>query len=90
MKTFEHVITDPQGFHARPVVLVASEAGKWACDITVAVKRAGGGAAGDPVSASDPLALMALDANAGDVLVVALDGADECEAEQGMRLVCAF
>ncbi len=90
MKTFEHVITDPQGFHARPVVLVASEAGKWTCDITVAVKRAGEDAAGDPASARDPLALMALDANAGDALVVVLDGVDEGEAEQGMRLACAF
>ena len=82
MKTFEHTITDPQGFHARPVVLVASEAGKWTCDITVA--------AGSSVPARDPLALMALDANAGDTLVVVLDGVDECEAEQGMRLACTF
>ena len=89
MKTFEHTITDPQGFHARPVVLVASVAGKWACDITVAARRAGEDAAGSPVPASDPLALMALDANAGDTLVV-LDGVDECEAEQGMRLACTF
>ena len=85
MKTFEHTITDPQGFHARPVVLVASEAGKWACDITVAARRAGEDAAGSPVPASDPLAL-----NAGDTLVVVLDGVDECEAEQGMRLACTF
>ena len=76
MKTFEHTITDPQGFHARPVVLVASEAGKWTCDITVAARRAGEDAAGSSVPARDPLAL--------------LDGVDECEAEQGMRLACTF
>lgn len=91
MKTFEHVIADPQGFHARPVVQVASEAGKWSCDITVAVRRFGGeGGAGEPVSARDPIALMGLNANKGDSLVVVLDGADECEAEQGMRSACAF
>lgn len=88
MKSFEHRIEDPQGFHARPVVLVAAEARKWDCRITVAVKR--DGAVGEPVLAHDPLALMALDAVAGDVLVVTLEGEDECEAEQGMRLACAF
>ena len=33
---------------------------------------------------------MALDANVGDTLVVVLDGVDECDAEQGMRLACTF
>lgn len=91
MKTFECTIVDPLGFHARPVVLVMSEAAKWECDITIALKRSGEPEVSSlPVPARDPIALMGLEANAGDTLVVTLDGEDECEAEQGMRLACSF
>lgn len=36
MLEFSHVIADPEGFHARPVTRVCSEARLWESSITIA------------------------------------------------------
>lgn len=83
MITFEHVIEDVEGLHARPVALIASEARKWQSSTTVVygIKRA---------DAADLMGLMGLDARQGDKLTVVVEGPDEEAAAEAMRAVFSF
>ena len=73
MVELTHVIKDPMGFHARPVMLIVAETAKWASSVTVAHGELS--APGD-----DAIALMGLRALRGDTLVVRIEGADEQDA----------
>lgn len=78
MVAFTHVISSPQGLHARPVAQICRVALDHVSDITLTV--------GDTVArASDMIALMALDARRGDTVEVLVEGADEQEAAEMLR-----
>lgn len=83
MLEFSHVIADPEGFHARPVTRVCSEARLWESSITIAFgpMRA---------DAKDLMGLMGLMAGCGDELTVAVEGTDELACCEAMRSVFDF
>jgi len=91
MQEFHHVITDPEGLHARSAVIIANEAGKWRSlvkiarmpDDTPGSERE----VGPFVEAKSLMALMALNANSGDTVVVCCDGPDERAASSAMQAV---
>lgn len=75
MVELQHVITDALGFHARPVMLISAEAARWESGVTVSHGE-------HSAPASDPIALMGLEANQGDTLVVRIEGPDEQDAAE--------
>lgn len=80
MVEFQHVITDREGFHARPVTSVC------ACVMrhTSTVRIACGARETD---AHDLMGLMQLDARCGDTLRVVVEGDDEQEAARDLKAV---
>ncbi len=70
MVELTHTIADPMGFHARSVMLVAGEAGRWNSTLSVSF-------AGRTAKAEDPIELMGLGAKVGDTIVVSIEGDDE-------------
>lgn len=78
MIEFTHTIRDRQGFHARPVTQVALVARSHASAVQIIC--------GDRMAAGDDLmALMSLDAAAGDLLTVRVEGPDEETAADELR-----
>jgi phosphotransferase system HPr (HPr) family protein len=73
VRELTHIIVDSEGLHARNAALLTAEAKKWRSKIDVAVGP-------DRSEASDLLSLMALDACAGDLMTVRIEGPDEVEA----------
>lgn len=73
MKELSFVIKDKIGLHARPAGVLATNAKKFECDITV---RCGEKEA----SAKRLLSLMSLGAVKGSILCFSFDGKDEDEA----------
>lgn len=67
------IVTAESGLHARPAATFVQTAAKAPFDVTVAK------AAGPPVNAKSILAVLSLDVEQGDYIVVAAegDGADE-------------
>ena len=71
MKTFDYVITDPVGIHARPAGLLVREIKQYAGN-TVTVTK------GDKsVNALKLMALMGMGIKQGDVVTVGVEGPDE-------------
>ena len=70
MISFTHVVADPEGLHARPVVALAAAARTRRSTVTVSCR-------GASATATDPIGLMALDARRGDKLTVTIEGSDE-------------
>lgn len=70
MKTFDYVITDPQGIHARPAGLLVKEAKKYESKIGIAK----GTRTGD---LKKIFTIMALGAKQGETITITVDGADE-------------
>lgn len=78
MKSFQYVLTDPEGIHARPAGLLVKEAAKFESKITL--KK--GDKAGD---AKRIFAVMGLAAKQGETLTIECDGADEEAAAGAME-----
>ena len=73
MKTFDYVITDPVGIHARPAGLLVREIKQYAGN-TVTVTK------GDKsVNALKLMALMGMGIKQGDTVTVGIEGANEDE-----------
>lgn len=70
MKTFEYVIADPLGIHARPAGLLVKEAKKAQSKITIQKGE-------KAVDATKLMALMGLAVKQGDKIVVTVEGEDE-------------
>lgn len=83
MIEFTHVISDPEGLHARPVARICSAALPWSCEIAISCD-------GVSANAADPIELMGLMARRGDELTVMVDGADELACAEAMRAVFDF
>ncbi len=78
MLTFNYILTDEQGIHARPAGLLAKEAQKFASSIKIDK--------GDKnADAKKLFALMKLSAKKGEELIFTIDGEDENEAMQAMQ-----
>ena len=76
MKTFEYVIKDEVGIHARPAGLLVKEAKKYESRVTVSKD-------GKSAEATKLMALMGLGVKCGQTVSVTVEGADEdaaCEA----------
>ena len=73
MKTFEYIITDPVGIHARPAGLLVKEIKNYV-GTTVTVTK------GDKsVNALKLMALMGMGIKQGDTVIVSIEGGNEEE-----------
>ena len=70
MKSFEYVITDPVGIHARPAGLLVKEIKKYTSTVTVEKGE-------KAVNALKLMALMGMGIKQGDTVKVMVEGADE-------------
>lgn len=78
MKSFEYVIKDEQGIHARPAGILVKEAKKFESRITIQK--------GDKsVEASKLMALMGMGVKCGDKVIITAEGADEDTAIEQME-----
>lgn len=78
MKTFDYVIKDEVGIHARPAGILVKEAKKYASTIRV-VKD------GKAAAATKLMALMGLGVKCGDTVQIQVEGADEDAAFEGIK-----
>ena len=70
MKSFEYVITDPVGIHARPAGILVKEIKKYASTVTIAKGE-------KSVNALKLMALMGMGIKQGDTVTVSIEGPDE-------------
>ncbi len=70
MKSFEYVITDPVGIHARPAGILVKEIKQYQSTVTVAKGE-------KAVNALKLMALMGMGIKQGDTVKVTVEGADE-------------
>lgn len=78
MKTFEYVIKDELGIHARPAGSLVKEAKQFMSKITIQK--------GDKVvEASKLMALMGMGVKCGDRIIIAAEGEDEDTAIEQME-----
>ena len=71
MKSFDYVITDPVGIHARPAGILVKEIKKFAGS-TVTISKGE-----KSVNALKLMALMQMGIKQGDTVTVSVDGGDE-------------
>lgn len=78
MKTFEYVIKDAVGIHARPAGLLTKEAKRY--ESKILIKK------GDKqADATRLMALMGMGIKCGETITVEVDGADEDAAAAGLQ-----
>ncbi len=78
MKTFEYMITDPDGIHARPAGLFVKEASQYTSNIQISKN----GQTGD---AKRLFSVMGLAVKKGDTVCISAEGEDEDKAIQGLE-----
>ena len=78
--TFEYVIKDSLGIHARPAGLLVAEAKKYQSAVTLEAKD-------KKADAKRIFAVMSLGVKCGDTVVVSCEGADAEAACAGMKAV---
>lgn len=81
MKTFEYVITDEVGLHARPAGLFVKEASKYTAAVTVSCH-------GKEADAKRILAVMGLGVKKGDTITLHIEGVDEAKAAEVLERFC--
>lgn len=78
MKSFNYVIKDEVGIHARPASELVKEAKKYASVITITK--------GDKSAVATKLmAVMSLGVKCGDEIIVSVEGDDEAAAYEGIK-----
>ena len=80
MKTFDFILTDPHGLHARPAAVLAKAAGNFLSRITVTT----------PTGTADGkglLSLMRLGATRGTSLTFQIEGPDEADAAEALLIL---
>lgn len=70
MKTFDFVVNDPQGIHARPAGLFVKAAASYPCNITIKKGERS-------VDAKRIMGVMSLGAKKGDTVTISADGENE-------------
>ena len=78
MKTFQYVVKDELGIHARPAGVLAKEAKNYSSKIEI---KAGEKAA----EATRIMAVMALGVKKGQSVTITAEGADEADAIAAMK-----
>ena len=78
MKSFNYVITDEQGVHARPAGILVKEAKKYASKITIS-------AGGKNAEATKLMAIMSMGIKKGTEISVTVEGDDEEAAAAEME-----
>lgn len=78
MKKLEYVIKDEVGIHARPAGLLVKEAKKYESKITISKD-------GKSAEATKLMAVMGLGVKCGQSVEVAVEGADEDAAYEGIK-----
>ena len=78
MKTFEYVVKDQLGLHARPAGLLVKAAKATGSRVYIEKE-------GKRVSADRLLSLMGLGIRQGDVITVCVEGGDEAMAESALK-----
>ena len=78
MKSFQYIIKDPIGIHARPAGILGKKAKEYAAKITGAVN-------GKEAEATKLLALMSLGVKCGDEVTVRAEGTDEMVAIEELK-----
>lgn len=78
MKSFNYVIKDELGIHARPAGLLVKEAKKFSSKITITKE-------GKTVSATQLMMIMSMGVKKGMEVTVTVDGADEDDACAAME-----
>ena len=79
MISFEYVIKEPVGIHARPAGMLAKKAKSYA-DTTVTIS-----ANGKTVNAGQLMKLMGLGVKQGTEVTITCEGANEAEAAAGLQ-----
>ena len=78
MQSFQHIVADPQGVHARPAGLLAKQAQAFASTITIRC--------GDQVANAKKLYdLMRMGVKKGMTITVEVDGEDETAAASALQ-----
>lgn len=78
MKSFNYVITDEQGIHARPAGILVKEVKKFASKVTIS--------AGEKTNdASKLMAIMSMGIKKGMEVTVSAEGDDEAEAAAALE-----
>ena len=70
MKTFDYVITDPVGLHARPAGLLVKEIKKYASTVMLIKGE-------KSVNALKLMAIMGMGVKQGDTVTITVEGEDE-------------
>lgn len=78
MRTFQYVIKDEVGIHARPAGLLVKEAKKYVSRITVSKD-------GKSAEATKLMAVMGLGVKCGQTIDITVEGADEDAAYEGIK-----
>lgn len=78
MKSFNYVITDEIGIHARPAGLLVKEAKKFTSKITIAAN-------GKSAAATKLMAIMGMGVKTGADVTVTVEGDDEEAAFEAMQ-----
>ncbi|MCC8138591.1 MAG: HPr family phosphocarrier protein [Clostridiales bacterium] len=78
MKSFEYIITDQLGIHARPAGQLVKEAQKYTSDITLCAN-------GRTAGAAKLMMIMRLGVKKGMTVTITADGEDEDAAIAGMQ-----
>ncbi len=78
MKTFNYIITDEIGIHARPAGLLVNKAKQYSSKITIEMQ-------GKTAEATKLMALMGLGVKCGNTVKVMIEGDDEDAALEGMK-----
>ncbi len=78
MQTFEYIIKDESGIHARPAGMLAQTAKNFKSEITVTKDNT-------TVNATNIMMLMGLCAKCGDKIIVSATGEDENDAISAME-----
>ncbi len=73
MESFEYILQDKEGIHARPAGIVVKAAKEFKSDITMENK-------GKTVNCKGIFAVMSLAAKCGEKIVITANGSDEKEA----------
>lgn len=73
MKTFEYVITDPVGIHARPAGMLVKEVKESGAEVTITCN-------GKSTNAGKLMSLIAMGIKQGDTVAVVVEGEKEEEA----------
>ena len=79
MKTFEYVIKDKLGIHARPAVMVVNAAKGFQSKVMIEKN-------GKSVDATRVMAVMGLAVKQGETVTVRVEGEDEERAAEAMQL----